>query len=313
MIHSDSYLKRLTERIGTGLSLLDSDFRNRHGQYLLAAQAPDGGYSDRLGDSDLYYTAFGLRNLAVLEGLSLEVCDRAADFFRQKLTQQASVVDFFSFLYGCLLIQTAGGPDILEGSPPDWPDRVADTLEGFHRADGGYTKSHSGNSGSTYHTFLVGLCYEMLGRSFPDPVGIARFLTERRRADGGFVEVHAMRRSGTNPTAAAVGLLQLIGSTGTELLDDSREGVTRLLLESLSDEGGIRANQRVPLADLLSTFTGVWTLDQLGNLDRLDAAAMVEYVKMLERPEGGFRGGLWDEGHDVEYTFYGLGTLALFV
>jgi hypothetical protein len=27
---------------------------------------------------------------------------------------------------------------------------------------------------------------------------------------------------------------------------------------------------------------------------------------------GGFRGGLWDEGVDVEYTFYGLGVLGLF-
>ena len=26
---------------------------------------------------------------------------------------------------------------------------------------------------------------------------------------------------------------------------------------------------------------------------------------------GGFRGGLWDDRTDVEYTFYGLGTLAL--
>ena len=32
----------------------------------------------------------------------------------------------------------------------------------------------------------------------------------------------------------------------------------------------------------------------------------------LERAEGGFHGGLWDDGHDVEYTFYGLGVLALF-
>ena len=35
------------------------------------------------------------------------------------------------------------------------------------------------------------------------------------------------------------------------------------------------------------------------------------YVRECERPIGGFRGGLWDEQADVEYTFYGLGTLAL--
>ena len=31
----------------------------------------------------------------------------------------------------------------------------------------------------------------------------------------------------------------------------------------------------------------------------------------LQGPDGGFRGGLWDTGCDVEYTFYGIGVLAL--
>ena len=62
---------------------------------------------------------------------------------------------------------------------------------------------------------------------------------------------------------------------------------------------------------LLSTFTGIWTLDQLGAAQRLDWSAIRSYAEECERPIGGFRGGLWDEQTDVEYTFYGLGTLAL--
>jgi geranylgeranyl transferase type-2 subunit beta len=67
----------------------------------------------------------------------------------------------------------------------------------------------------------------------------------------------------------------------------------------------------VPLADLLSTFTGAWTLEELGALERLDAADLRHYAEAAERPQGGFQGGLWDEGFDVEYTFYGLGVLGL--
>jgi geranylgeranyl transferase type-2 subunit beta len=78
-----------------------------------------------------------------------------------------------------------------------------------------------------------------------------------------------------------------------------------------SAEGGLRANGRVPLADLLSTFTGAWTLAELSALDRLDAADLRHYAEAAEQPHGGFRGGLWDEGADVEYTFYGLGVLGL--
>jgi len=43
----------------------------------------------------------------------------------------------------------------------------------------------------------------------------------------------------------------------------------------------------------------------------LDTQQVRRYAEALQRPEGGFHGGLWDEGHDVEYTFYGLGVLAL--
>jgi geranylgeranyl transferase type-2 subunit beta len=50
----------------------------------------------------------------------------------------------------------------------------------------------------------------------------------------------------------------------------------------------------------------------LGALDRLDVAAARSYAEGLQRAEGGFLGGLWDEATDVEYTFYGLGCLALF-
>jgi geranylgeranyl transferase type-2 subunit beta len=94
--------------------------------------------------------------------------------------------------------------------------------------------------------------------------------------------------------------------------EDVRLGVIEFLAEMPTDEGGLRANGRVPLADLLSTFTGSWTLSELGALDRLDAAKVLNYVDEVEHPPGGFHGGLWDEGYDVEYTFYGLGTWALF-
>ena len=304
-----NYLQTLTTRLGEGLLRLPEDVRARHTAYLRAAQNPDGGFSGREGGSDLYYTGFALRGLAVLDALTEEVLERAAAFLQGSLRRPASVVDFFSLLYACLLVQTAGGPDVLAGSPPDWPDRVAATLETFRTADGGYAKAAGAASASTYHTFLVGLCYQLLGRSLPRPEEVVRFVASRRREDGGYVEIAPMRRSGTNPTAAAVGTLQL--TEGTERDPVAKAGVVDFLAEMPSPEGGLRANARAPLADLLSTFTGCWTLHQLGALGRTDTAAALAFVRALEFPQGGFRGGLWDERTDVEYTFYGLGTLAL--
>jgi geranylgeranyl transferase type-2 subunit beta len=303
---TEPYLPRLTARLADGLATRRTAFRARHAGYLRAAQNPDGGWPGREGGSDLYYTGFALRGLAVLGELTPDVAERAAGFLRGCLAQQATVVDFFSLLYACGLVQLAGGPDVLAGSAEDWPERVAALLERFRSKDGGYTRTPQ-SAGSTYHTFLVALCYQLLGRDLPDRDAAVAFVLNRRRDDGGFVEFAPMRRGGTNPTAAAVGVLQTAGA----LTPDLTEGVTEFLAGVQTGEGGFAANGRMPVADLLSTFTAAWTLEQLGARDRFDTAAALRYARQLERPEGSFHGGVWDGGFDVEYTFYGLGAVGL--
>jgi geranylgeranyl transferase type-2 subunit beta len=304
-----TYLTRLTLRLFEGIKRLPAEQRQRHAEYLRGQQNDDGGFSGREGDSDLYYTAFGLRGLMILDALTPDICTSAAGFLRRSLTQQASVVDFFSLLYAWMLVQLGGGPDVFADTPSDWPARVAALLESFRTADGGYAKTPGGAAGSTYYTFMVALCYEILGKDVPDPTGIAQFVRGRQREDGGFVEIAAMKRSGTNPTTAAVGLLQML--PGVSLSVDESERVIAFLTDMPSFEGGIRANGRAPLADLLSTFTAAWTLDRLGAAYRLDRESIQSFIEGVEQPDGGFRGGLWDEGCDVEYTFYGLAALAL--
>ncbi len=303
------YLQNLTERLATGLARMPDSERAVHVSYLQGAQNPDGGFSGRMGGSDLYYTAFALRSLAVLNALAGPVAERVAPYLRRCLREQATVIDFFSLLYACALVQAATGIDVLADSPPDWPDRVAGSLEALRAPDGGYGKSPGANMGSTYHTFLVGLCYELLGRKLPRGDEVRAFIESRRREDGGYVELSPMRRGGTNPTAAAVGVLQLICSE--PLPADVIEGVTRFLLEVRAEQGGLKAHNRIPFADLLSTFTGSWTLAQLGRLNRLDLTTLEEYARRVGHSGGGFRGHAFDDDRDVEYTFYGLGVLAL--
>ena len=78
-----------------------------------------------------------------------------------------------------------------------------------------------------------------------------------------------------------------------------------------TDEGGLAANTRIPLADLLSSCTGLITLANLGapGVVRLDK--LRNYALQMQRDTGGFAGFALDPGEDVEYTFYGLATLAL--
>src|SRR5262249_54542868 len=161
-------------------------------------------------------------------------------------------------------IQLTGGPEVLTGAPDDWPQRVAQVLDTFRTPDHGYNKSPGAKSGSTYHTFLVGLCFELLGQSFPHSDDVAQFVRSRKRDGGALVEVGPICHSGTNPTAGGVPILQLI--RGLQLPAEDAEPVLDYLAEMPSDEGGLRANDRIPIADLLSTFPGLWTLELLGGL-----------------------------------------------
>jgi geranylgeranyl transferase type-2 subunit beta len=184
---------------------------------------------------------------------------------------------------------------------------VAAELERFRREDGGYAMSHEGHSSSTYYTFLVLLCQQVIGAPPVDPDRIVRFVGSRRREDGGFVELGPMRKSGTNPTAAAIGTLKILDAIDEE----TRRGAIDYLAERQTDEGGLAANTPIPFADVLSSFTGTLTLLDLGGLNEIDTAALGRFVRSLESDAGGFLAHALDEVTDVEYTFYGLGTLAL--
>ena len=70
--------------------------------------------------------------------------------------------------------------------------------------------------------------------------------------------------------------------------EDTRKTTIDFLVDMQTDEGGLRANTRIPIADLLSTFTGCLTLADLGALEQVDVPAVNRYAKQLELPEGGF-------------------------
>src|SRR5262245_60318635 len=207
-----TYLEDLTLRLAAGIAELPEDFRARHGKYLLTAQRDDGGFAGREDGSDLYYTGFALRSLAMLGELYGPPAERATAFLRSRLQGQESIVDFLSLIYGAELLKSASGIDPLADASPNWREAVAAALERLRREDGGYAKGPEGNASSTYHTFLVLLCQQLIYREPMQPEAIVAFLKSQRCEEGGFREIRASKRAGTNPTAAAIGSLQILGA-----------------------------------------------------------------------------------------------------
>ncbi|MEZ6058841.1 MAG: prenyltransferase/squalene oxidase repeat-containing protein [Planctomycetaceae bacterium] len=302
------YLFQLADRLAKGLSQLEPARLQSHRRFILAHQMPDGGFRGREGESDLYYTGFAVRGLAVTGGIG----DAARDAIERYLSTieplSLGAIDLLSWLYSALVVQTAGGGNLLEGQETSFANSVAAMLEATRTEDGGYAKNTTGAAGSTYQSFMVSLTYELIGRVQPRPNAVIQFLYDRQRDDGGFVEIAPMRRSGTNPTAAAVALLNKLNGMDDDIADD----VLGFLTDVASSEGGFQANTRIPFADGLSTFTGLLTAQDLGRRDLLRPDRLLAWLtESLEFPDGGFRGASWDQQADVEYTFYGLGILGL--
>lgn len=313
------YLFRLGARIQSGLLRLSEEFRDRHRQFILSRQLPSGGFSGRDVDlngqplfedgseADLYYTSFAMRGLSSLGPLDEEPARLVAAWTKANAGRLGSVIDVVSWLYTALAIQAATGEDLLADAPSDWPDRLAGLLESVRVADGGYAKTPQGTAGSTYHSFLVALCYELIGRPLPDSGRLLEFIRKRQREDGGFVEIDQMRRSGTNPTAAAIALLKMFDAIEPEV----RERTIDFLHEVKGDDGGMQANTQIPFSDALSTFTGYLTCLDLDAPEVLPSPKLERFINELELKSGGFLAAGWDQVADVEYSFYALGTLGL--
>lgn len=305
---NDSFLVRLAARLNAGAAAWTEERRVRHLRYLRSLLRPDGGFAGREGDSDLYYTSFAVRGLAMLKGLSGDIAEPIAGYLRTFRPTELGVIDAMNWVATAVALQVGSGIDLTAALPPGWDDAVCDRLEALRRDDGGYAKAPEGAAGSTYHSFLAVLTYELLGRPVPRPNRLVQFLFDRQREDGGFVEIGPMRHSGTNPTAAACVILNRLGAMDDEIRSDIRA----FLGDVRSAEGAYQANRRVPFFDSLSTFTAVLTCQELGIEEILRPEAIRgAFESQLEFPTGGMRAAMWDESTDAEYTFYGLGTLAL--
>jgi len=307
-----SYLGNLTLRLAAGAMQLPDSFRDRHAHFLTQAQREDGGFAGRQGQSDLYYTGFAVRGLALLAALTEDQAQRTADFLQASLSQDLPAIDFLSLVFSSVLLEVSYGLDVFTRAQLDRQQIIQERLAPLRRPDGGFAKTPKSGRSSTYQTFLSVACLQLIGAELETPDQVAALVNSRRRPDGGYCELDAIARSGTNPTAAAVGLLRLLEADETMALTATEaEKTTRFLAAMQSDDGGLRANTLIPISDLLSTCTGLIALADMNSLDTVNLGNVRRYVDSMEQQTGGFRGGNWDSEIDTEYTFYGLATRAL--
>jgi prenyltransferase beta subunit len=312
--------------VSLGLDMLRAAQRARgplHGDagrvaaYLRGRLRPGGGFPDRSGATDLYYTVFGLQSLVALgpaAGRSHGARPAAGRSHKARPAAEAgggaapSTVRYLrSFGVGARLdlVHLACLARCRSLAAPPGPaaatrKAILKRIETFRSADGGYHPSRGSPAGSAYACYLALGAWQDLGASPPDPEGLLGCLRELRTADGGYANERGIPFGVTPPTAAAACLLHELGRPVERATADW------LLARGLPD-GGFQAMPGAAAADLLSTATALHALALAGvGLDEKGRARCRDFVMGLLTEAGGFRGSAADAHADCEYTFYGL-------
>jgi hypothetical protein len=253
----------------------------------------DGGFQDRAGSSDLYYTVFGLDSLVALqEELPVPQTGPYLDRFGD-----GGGLDFVHL--ACL----ARGWAALRRIPDSAVvDRLVAGIEACRSGDGGYATTSGAEAGTAYAAFLAMGAFEDVGRELPDRERLLGSLSGIRAADGSYANKPGMPSGLTTATAAAVLVMHRLG------IEPDRD-VGMWLLDRCHTGGGFFASPQAPVPDLLSTATALHALSAM----HVPTGGLVEpcldFVDSLWTNRGGFFGTWADDAPDCEYTYYALLTL----
>ena len=270
-----------------GAGLVEAMVRSR--------QNADGGFQDRGGRSDVYYTVFALDALAALQvPLPLEPVRK----FLQTFGDGAGL----DFVHLCCLARLWGYfPE------SERPGGLLARVEQWRTPDGGYHQRPGAPQTSAYGAMLAGAAYLDWKRRPPRSWKLAWSLRALRTADGAWANEPGLAEGSTTATAAAVTFYRHAHLTPPAELG-------RWILSQAHPEGGFKAFPRAPMPDLLSTAVALHALDGLLADFRHLQEPLLDFVDSLWSAEGGFHGHWADDELDVEYTYYGLlalGHLAL--
>jgi prenyltransferase beta subunit len=260
--------------------------------FIQSQQNDDGGFKDRAGKGDLYYSVFGLDALTALQ--------KELPVERVRAFAQTINPDGLDFVHLCALIRC------LNRSPSNSAQTTGDDLFErvikFRARDGGFSQTPGAPRGTAYGAFLAVSALQDLGKKVPEPERLITSLQQLATEDGAWTnEVLPLfgKIGATNATAAVIVVLRALRAPVPERAAD-------WLLARAHPQGGFLAFPEAPIPDLLSTATALHSLASLGvPLDRVKEPCL-DFVDSLWTNAGAFHGNWTDDHVDTEYTFYGL-------
>ncbi|RPH28789.1 MAG: hypothetical protein EHM93_18240 [Bacteroidales bacterium] len=259
--------KSLESILGKSLNLLDgsilAEIRNR----VLIFFSDDGGFADRGGKSDLYYSLFGC---FVAEALSInEVKPHLKEFTKNKVKDPS--LSGINLYCGAILYSKLIGND-------EHAERLKDKV----RVD--FQNNSSGKS--DYSIFLSTLALFYL----QDYQFLRKLLSQNSKFE--------FKGETPSTLVGAEAVLHKISLKSTKGFEDK-------LMTYYRGKGGFVALKKSPIEDLLSTSVALYALHFIeADIKQMkpDCLSFIDGLYL----NGGFRATEMDFDIDIEYTFYGL-------
>ena len=267
-----------------------ADSADRVAEFLRSQVNADGGFKDRSGNSDLYYTVFGIEGLFALRA------DLPAQSLEKYLRSFGAGEALDLVHVACLARCWAMLPRELDEKTRD---SILSHIESHRSADCGYNASRNAEAGTIYGCFLALGAYQDLGREVLNPQGIIDCIQNLRTDDGGYANQRELPMGLTPSTAAAVTILRQLDHPVDENLAD-------WLLARAHGEGGFFATPAAPIPDLLATATALHALAVMQADFANVRESTLDFIDTLWSSHGGFFGNWEDDTLDCEYTYYGL-------
>jgi prenyltransferase beta subunit len=260
-------------------------------EFILGETSEDGGFKNREGKPDLYYTVFGIESL-----MALRADVPAAPL--ERYLRSFGDGDGLDLVYlACLARCWADLPGV--EMPAAHRQTLLARMESFRSRDGGFHGNARSETGTVYGCFIALGAYQDLRVELPHPEGVLDCLRGLETADGAWANGRAIQVGSTPATAAAVTLLRNLGRSAPP-------GVGEWLEARCHKEGGFHAMPSAPIPDLLSTATALHALAGLERSFERIKEPCLDFIDTLWTNRGSFHGSWTDGQLDCEYTYYGL-------
>lgn len=293
------FYRQMIALLRNALDLLDEHGREEVVQFLLSQQNADGGFRDRGGRSDLYYSLFGgmmVRAWSMEQRVEgVETGDRRPETEAelselvegtiQKLKQfiiRQSTANVPGFIEKCCLVLLQKELKI---------DRISRIGTFISLGKSFWEERQSINL--SYRSFVLFLTLDAVS-PFP------RLL---KFGAGKMLKQTVVDQDSPCSEVAARLLLQ-------KMMNQDELKETELLMSFACESGGFKAFAHLDRADILSTAVALFALEFAGSDLRLLKPACLDFIES-NFAHGAFLSGDGDATNDVEYTFYGLLALGV--